>query len=393
MTVSITCPKWNAAFWATFLISSFPNIFLYLVPVSWLSLNGGAVLHVQHIALAFASGGLLGDVLLHAIPHLMSPHDHSHVEVFEEGTVTKSEDAVNNFMLGVEYTSKKFRDDFGSCGHDSRSLIIGGLVLSGFLFFFITERILATYLDKRSRDCESKSEFITLRIDEIRNCNALTVKELKNICRTRDLPVSGKKSELVKRCLSSNPYPRQELGKEPDENRDDKLNGDPAFYEVLGASGWLNISADFMHNFTDGLAIGASHASGDGKLALAATISIFFHEVPHEIGDFAILIENGMSKKNAIRMQFLTSLGAFLGTTIGMLTASYRGWEDYLIAVTSGGFLYIASASLIPTILAKKENFTGHHALQITLEAAAFATGVGMMIVVSLLEGEGGHVH
>ena len=67
-----------------------------------------------------------------------------------------------------------------------------------------------------------------------------------------------------------------------------------AFYETLTASGWLNISADFMHNFTDGLAMGVTHASGDGKLALAATLSIFCHEVPHEIGDFTILIENGM---------------------------------------------------------------------------------------------------
>jgi zinc transporter 7 len=58
-------------------------------------------------------------------------------------------------------------------------------------------------------------------------------------------------------------------------------------------SGWLNIAADCMHNFTDGLAIGATFAAGGG-LALATTISVFFHEIPHEIGDFSVLIRSGM---------------------------------------------------------------------------------------------------
>ena len=57
-------------------------------------------------------------------------------------------------------------------------------------------------------------------------------------------------------------------------------------------SGYLNLAADCAHNFTDGLAIGASFLVSQ-NLGIITTFTILFHEVPHEIGDFAILIQSG----------------------------------------------------------------------------------------------------
>jgi zinc transporter ZupT len=59
------------------------------------------------------------------------------------------------------------------------------------------------------------------------------------------------------------------------------------------SSGWLNLIADSLHNFTDGCAIGASFVSGNGGLATATLVSVLFHEIPHELGDFVILVESG----------------------------------------------------------------------------------------------------
>jgi len=56
------------------------------------------------------------------------------------------------------------------------------------------------------------------------------------------------------------------------------------------------LAADFSHNFTDGLAIGASFIAGQ-NIGIITTLTILFHEVPHEIGDFAVLIQSGCSKK------------------------------------------------------------------------------------------------
>lgn len=66
-------------------------------------------------------------------------------------------------------------------------------------------------------------------------------------------------------------------------------------------SGYLNLAADFTHNFTDGLAIGASFLVSPAVGAVT-TLTILLHEVPHEIGDFAILVQSGCTKKKVINM-------------------------------------------------------------------------------------------
>jgi len=64
----------------------------------------------------------------------------------------------------------------------------------------------------------------------------------------------------------------------------------------IKVSGYLNLAADFTHNFTDGLAIGASYLAGK-NIGIITTVTVLLHEVPHEIGDFAILIQSGCSRR------------------------------------------------------------------------------------------------
>lgn len=68
----------------------------------------------------------------------------------------------------------------------------------------------------------------------------------------------------------------------------------------IKVSGYLNLAADFTHNFTDGLAIGASFLVGPA-VGVVTTITILLHEVPHEIGDFAILVQSGCTKRKVGR--------------------------------------------------------------------------------------------
>ena len=72
--------------------------------------------------------------------------------------------------------------------------------------------------------------------------------------------------------------------------------------EDIKVAGYLNLAADFAHNFTDGLAIGASYLAGR-NIGLITTLTILLHEVPHEVGDFAILVQSGCSKK---KVRFIT---------------------------------------------------------------------------------------
>ena len=77
---------------------------------------------------------------------------------------------------------------------------------------------------------------------------------------------------------------------------------------------------DFIHNFTDGLSIGVAYQA-NYKLGMTTTIAMLFHEIPHEVGDFALLIQLNYNLMQILGLQFLTSLGALVGTFIG----SYLG--------------------------------------------------------------------
>lgn len=71
-------------------------------------------------------------------------------------------------------------------------------------------------------------------------------------------------------------------------------------------SGYLNLAADFTHNFTDGLAIGASFLVGPA-VGFVTTVTILLHEVPHEIGDFAILVQSGCTKRKVVNSLVYTT--------------------------------------------------------------------------------------
>ena len=153
----------------------------------------------------------------------------------------------------------------------------------------------------------------------------------------------------------------------------------------------LNLTADALHNFTDGLAIGASFAvssaTGSIQSVLAsrgglATLSIFFHEIPHELGDYCILLKGGFSKNQAILAQFGTALAAMLGTVVGIYaTESWGG----IVYITAGGFVYLAAVNLLPEVLepASARLRVG--------QIVAFLMGIAFLYAVHLLEEEDGH--
>jgi zinc transporter ZupT len=91
-------------------------------------------------------------------------------------------------------------------------------------------------------------------------------------------------------------------------------------------SGYLNLAADLAHNFTDGPAIGASFRGGRG-LGILTTMTVLLHEVPHEVGDFAILVQSGCSKKQVggyVNMVSSNLYPCFLTPNPGLLLISSK---------------------------------------------------------------------
>ena len=125
--------------------------------------------------------------------------------------------------------------------------------------------------------------------------------------------------------------------------------------EEVHAFTYLNIIGDGIHNFVDGAVIAISFLSSTA-LGIVTTIAIIAHEIPQEMGDFAILIYGGFSKAKALIYNFLTALTAIVGALIAFFYSSYiSNSSTYLTAFAAGGFIYIASTDLIPEIHKEKD--------------------------------------
>ncbi|MEO0097069.1 MAG: ZIP family metal transporter [candidate division WOR-3 bacterium] len=112
----------------------------------------------------------------------------------------------------------------------------------------------------------------------------------------------------------------------------------------------LNIIGDSLHNFIDGLIIAAGYLTSL-KTGLLITLGVIAHEIPQEIGDFAILVYGGYTKKKALVYNFLTALTAILGAISGyFFLEKFEFFLPYLLALAGGNFLYIASSDIIPEL-------------------------------------------
>ncbi|XP_045182117.2 metal cation symporter ZIP14-like [Mercenaria mercenaria] len=113
------------------------------------------------------------------------------------------------------------------------------------------------------------------------------------------------------------------------------------------ALAWMIIIGDGIHNFADGLAIGAAFALTFTK-GISTSITVLCHELPHELGDFAVLVSTGMSIKKAMLLNFVSSLTAFAGLYLGLALGEQEEASQWIFAVGAGMFLYVALTDLVP---------------------------------------------
>lgn len=113
---------------------------------------------------------------------------------------------------------------------------------------------------------------------------------------------------------------------------------------------YLVLLGDTIHNFIDGLIMAASFLVSP-TLGLATFAAIVLHEIPHEIGDFSLLIKGGFTVKRALLYNFLSALAAVGGGVIGYFSLFLLlDKVIYLLPITAGGFIYLALVDVVPQI-------------------------------------------
>lgn len=142
----------------------------------------------------------------------------------------------------------------------------------------------------------------------------------------------------------------------------------------------VNLVGDGVHNFIDGMIIGASYLVNI-PVGIATTIAVIFHEIPQEIGDFGVLLHGGFSKSKAILFNFLSAATSVFGGIIAIVASTkLPAISEALIPLAIGGFIYIAGADLIPEL---HKNFETKKSI---LELIAFIAGILVMALLLLLE-------
>lgn len=143
---------------------------------------------------------------------------------------------------------------------------------------------------------------------------------------------------------------------------------------------YVILAGDTLHNFIDGTIIAASYLVSI-PVGIATTIAVIFHEIPQEIGDFGSLIYGGFTRGKALFFNFATALTAVAGAAIVLAISAHADKiADLLVPFAAGGFIYIATADLIPEI--HKHTETKKSLWQF----AAFFLGIGIMLTLLLFE-------
>ncbi|EEB11116.1 conserved hypothetical protein [Pediculus humanus corporis] len=300
---------------------------------------------------ALAVGTLCGDALLHLLPHAIVPHTDEHSEVDH-----------------VDHNAAMWK---------------GLAILLGIVFFFFTEKFLNLGSEWRKKRQRSK---------KVQGHSHVQILNGNN-----DGDSIGEK--LCKHKYSSYPYCYSDIKSNKDghehhrsdagENEiatDDKLNDksknkikineikcdkkdgeytviirehETAHHghshahghvhsppESLSSVVWMVILGDGLHNFTDGMAIGAAFSNNIAG-GFSTAVAVFCHELPHELGDFAVLIKAGMSAKQAVFYNLISSILCFVGMVLGIFIGDNPTSTSWVFAVSAGTFLYIGLVDMV----------------------------------------------
>lgn len=288
--------------------------------------------YVIQTFVSLAVGSLTGDAMLHLIPRFLGLHSHSH----GEGNA---------------------HHHHGAEGHDHLWKLLA--VLGGLYLFFLLEKFFT--LLGHSRDEEASESGKGHQCD-----HGLSLQLYQDEMKRRKQEKGASNADLVS--AEETDFGRQlqktELSRE------------------LRMLPYMITIGDAIHNFADGLAMGAAFSSS-WKTGLATSLAVLCHELPHELGDFAALLHAGLSVKRALLLNFVSALTAFLGLYIALSVSTGEEFEAWVFTVATGLFLYVALCDMLPALMNAKDKRPW---LLFALQNLGLLGGWAILLLLSLFE-------
>lgn len=146
-------------------------------------------------------------------------------------------------------------------------------------------------------------------------------------------------------------------------------------------AGYLNLLANSIDNFTHGLAVAGSFLVSF-RHGVLATFAILLHEIPHEVGDFAILLRSGFTRWDAAKAQLLTATAGIFGALVAIggsgVTSALEAKTSWIMPFTAGGFLHIALVTVLPDLLEEEDRWES------VKQLLALILGISVMAVLTI---------
>ncbi|XP_048380371.2 zinc transporter ZIP4 isoform X1 [Stegostoma tigrinum] len=276
--------------------------------------------HIIQFFISLAVGSLTGDAVLHLIPSFLGLHTHGD------------------------------NHDHSSASHSWKLLA----VIGGIYAFFLLEKIFNILI--KDEDDEQDGH----------HCDhVLALQAFKE---------GQKNKQKEKKTTSQVELTASEVSLESDSGHHPSKG--------LRVLPYMIVIGDGIHNFADGLALGAAF-SVSWKTGLATTLAILCHELPHEMGDFAVLLHSGLSIKKAVLMNFVSALTAFIGLYISLAVATNEIVQQWIFTVATGLFLYVALGDMLPELMRAKSK---NPWILFLLQNIGLLVGWAILLLLSLYE-------
>ncbi|KAK2722275.1 metal cation symporter ZIP14-like [Artemia franciscana] len=219
------------------------------------------------------------------------------------------------------------------------------LIFAGFWLFFMIERTLKIIMEVKERKSNFKRKNHNMEvngIEENHQLQALDHTKLDDFC----VPIPpGDIYESQEQAIKASFGHREKPKKHHHGHEHFTQIGEK---NAIATVAWMIVFGDGLHNFIDGLSIGAGFSESINT-GISISVAVLCEELPHELGDFAVLLASGMSMKQALWYNFLSACTCYVGLAVGIMLGEVEA-SVYIFALAGGMFLYISLTDMVPEL-------------------------------------------